>query len=320
MRERRGILIHPEELDATWPERLQGAGLNVLGLHPVGGQAAHESLERALYHRLLPETRQLFRQLNRMGIEVEYEAHAMSWLLPRALFASVPHWFRMDEAGERTPDFNLCPSQPEALDFVARRAEFLARMLDAESDRFYFWLDDVAGGKCHCPACAALSASDQQLLTVNAMLSGLRRYRSSARLCYLAYIDAMDVPERIEPLPGVFLEYAPFHRNSHRPLFDAACPENVREVRSLRALLRLFGTEDSQVLEYWMDNSRFSEWKKPPRRLELDAPILREDARAYRALGFASITSFGCYLGQDYRALWGEPPVREYGAILSAAR
>lgn len=320
MRERRGIIIHPEELDVTWPDRLKAAGLNVLGLHPVGGQEACASLERALYHRLLPETRRLFSQFNRMGIEVEYEAHAMSWLLPRVLFASAPHWFRMNEAGERVADYNLCPSQPEALDFVARRAEFLARMLDTGSDRYFLWLDDVSGGKCHCEKCAALSASDQQLLTVNALLRGLRRYRSSARLCYLAYIDAMDVPERVEPLPGVFLEYAPFHRDSHRPLFDESCPENVREVRSLRALLRLFGAEDSQVLEYWMDNSRFSEWKKPPRHLALDEPILREDARAYRALGFSSITSFGCYLGQDYRALWGEPPVREYGAILRAAR
>ena len=116
------------------------------------------------------------------------------------------------------------------------------------------------------------------------------------------------------------MEYAPFHRDSHRPLLDETCPENVREVRSLRALLRLFGREDSQVLEYWMDNSRFSGWKKPPRHLALDEAILREDARAYRALGFASITSFGCYLGQDYRALWGEPPVREYGAILRETR
>ena len=60
MRERRGIIIHPEELDATWPDRLKAAGLNVLGLHPVGGQEACVSLERALYHRLLPETRRLF--------------------------------------------------------------------------------------------------------------------------------------------------------------------------------------------------------------------------------------------------------------------
>ena len=158
MRERRGIIIHPEELDVTWPDRLKAAGLNVLGLHPVGGQEACASLERALYHRLLPETRRLFSQFNRMGIEVEYEAHAMSWLLPRALFASAPHWFRMNEAGERVADYNLCPSQPEALDFVARRAEFLARMLDTGSDRYFLWLDDVSGGKCHCEKCAALSA------------------------------------------------------------------------------------------------------------------------------------------------------------------
>lgn len=61
MRERRGIIIHPEELDATWPDRLKAAGLNVLGLHPVGGQEACASLERALYHRLLPKRGGCFR-------------------------------------------------------------------------------------------------------------------------------------------------------------------------------------------------------------------------------------------------------------------
>ena len=65
MRERRGIIIHPEELDVTWPDRLKAAGLNVLGLHPVGGQEACASLERALwgeppvreYGAILRETR-----------------------------------------------------------------------------------------------------------------------------------------------------------------------------------------------------------------------------------------------------------------------
>lgn len=316
MKQRRGIIIHPEELDATWADRLQDARINVLGLHPVGGKNAHLSLESAIHTHLLPQTRAWLSELQRRGIAVEYEAHAMAWLLPRTLFSTVPDWFRMDESGARVNDFNLCASNADALDFVARRAEQLARMLETGTDRYYFWLDDVKGCSCRCEKCRALSASDQQLTVVNAMLRGIRRYNRQAKLCYLAYVDAMEAPEKAAPLDGVFLEYAPFDRDSHRPLFDETCEKNVREVRSIRRLMDVFGEKDSQVLEYWMDNSRFSGWKKPPVELKLDEEVMKADLPAYRALGFESITSFGCYLGADYRDLWGEPPVKRYGDIL----
>lgn len=43
---------------------------------------------------------------------------------------------------------------------------------------------------------------------------------------------------------------------------------------------------------------------------------MQSDVQAYREMGFESITSFGCFLGADYRELWGEPPVKRYGEIL----
>ena len=173
MENRRGIIIHPEELDSTWPERLQDARLNVLGIHPVGGKDAHLSLESAIHHRLLPETQRLFKQLNHLGIAVEYEAHTMAWLLPRTLIHSKPGWFRMDRQGVRTPDYNLCVSDADALDFIALRAEQLARMLDTGSDRYFFWLDDVKDCQCHCPKCSALSASDQQMIALIAAFGAI---------------------------------------------------------------------------------------------------------------------------------------------------
>lgn len=316
MSHRRGIIIHPDELEWSWVERLQEAHLNVLALHPPGGANAHITLENAVHHRLLPQTQAIFDHLYRMGVGIEYEAHAMGWLLPRWLFAVKPEWFRMDENGKRIADYNLCPSNPEALDYVAARAQQLARLLDVESDRYFFWLDDVSACACHCEKCRSLSVSDQQLITVNAMLRGIRRYKASAKLSYLAYHDAIAAPQKTEPINGVFLEYAPFHRNAHRPLLDPDCPENVQEAQSLSPLLSYFGTQDSQVLEYWMDNSLYSKWTKPPRQFQLDEAVMEQDVKAYREMGFASITSFGCFLGQDYRELWGEPPVRRYGEIL----
>ena len=316
MNNRRGIIIHPDELEWSWVERLQEAHLNVLALHPPGGVNAHLTLEAAIHHRLLPQTQAIFNRLGHMGVEIEYEAHAMGWLLPRSLFAVKPDWFRMDENGKRVSDFNLCPSQPEALDYVAARAEQLARLLNVDSNRYFFWLDDVSNCSCHCEKCRALSVSDQQLIVVNAMLRGIRRYRPDAKISYLAYHEANAAPEKVEPLSSIFLEYAPFHRNAHRPLLDSECPENVQEAQSLRPLLSYFGTKDSQVLEYWMDNSMYSNWTKPPKQFKLDEAVMQSDVKAYREMGFESITSFGCYLGADYRELWGEPPVKRYGEIL----
>lgn len=312
----RGILVHPEELTLQWLDEMQQAGLDTLGLHPVGGRQAHESLQRAIDLHTLPESRQLRAAASARGITMEYEAHVMRWLLPRHLFERFPDWFRMDTHGQRVDDFNLCASNPDALAYVAERTALLASLLDTGTAQYFYWPDDVSGCKCHCPDCRSLSASDQQLAMLNAMLTGLRRYRRDATLCYIAYSDAMDVPRRVEPADGIFLEYAPIRRDPHRPIFDTDCPKNVQESRTLRDLLQFFGTKHSRVLEYWMDNSLYSNWTKPPKPFTLDEAVMQQDVDFYVRLGFETITSFGCYLGPDYRQLYGVPPLQRYGELL----
>lgn len=312
----RGILVHPEEFDAAWLDRAEEAGLTRLGLHPVGGQSASESLERAIASHGLPEAQKLRAEAARRGIEIEYEAHTAAWLLPRSLFSAAPEWFRMDETGERRADCNLCPSNSEALSYIAERTATLSRLLYTGSSRHFYWLDDVSGRVCHCPACKKLTPGDQQLRVVNAMLMGLKRENPTATVAYLAYCDTLVPPKRVQPLDGVFLEYAPFHRDSHRPLCDADSAENAKETKTLCELLACFGKKGSQALEYWMDNSRFSNWTKPPKYMKLDEEVMKRDVAFYDALGFETVTSFGCYLGNDYQALYGEPPVHRYGQIL----
>lgn len=319
MRIERGILVHPEELTLEWLDWMADAGLNTLGLHPVGGRRAHESLERAIREHALPARQRLFQEANARGIAVNYEGHALGWLLPTQLFEQVPEWFRMDEHGRRVQDFNLCASSGDALRYVADRTAMLARLLETGSDEYSWWLDDVTGCACHCPACRELSPSDQQLRVVNAMLTGLQRVHRGARLCYLAYHDAMAAPTRVLPLEGVYLEYAPMRRDFARPIGDPACEKNAAETAELPGLLALFGTGHAKVLEYWMDNSMYSNWTKPPKPFHLNEEVMRSDVAYYAAQGFTSLTSFGCYLGPDYRALHGRPPVSEYGAILVRA-
>lgn len=316
MIQRYGAVIHPEEFSDTWLERMKQAGLNVLGLHPVGGVHADQSLKDMIEDEFLPEKQALYARARSMGLEIEYEMHALSYLLPRRMFERHPDWFRMNQQGERVNDFNFCVSNGQALDYIARRAQILSQIFRPTTNRYFFWLDDVAGYGCHCPQCRPLTPSDQQLIAVNAMLRGIQQVNPEAKLAYIAYVDALKTPVTVRPEPGVFLEYAPIRRDSNRPLNDAGCPQNAAEADPIAALLDFFGRKDSQVLEYWVDNSRFSNWTKPPQHMALNEAVMAQDVAFYKEMGFESLTSFACYLGDDYVALHGEPPIRRYGEIL----
>ena len=315
----RGIIVHPEDLTTGWLDRMADAHLNTLGLHPVGGRRAPLTLQAAIDAFAAPESVFLREEAKKRGITVQYEAHALGWLMPKEEFSAHPGWFRMNENGERTNDFNCCPSSPEALDFLAERTCTLAKLLDTGTDRYFFWPDDIAGGGCSCPKCRGLSAGDQQLRLVNAMLKGLKKYRPTARLSYLAYHDSLMVPAETLPEDGVTLEYAPFNRDPHAPMDDPNSEKNAKETACLPALLKFFGTKNSRVLEYWTDNSMYSNWTKPPKPFTLDEAVMEKDAAYYRSLGFEEITAFGCFLGPDYDELYGEADLTRYGEILEKA-
>ena len=216
-----------------------------------------------------------------------------------------PEWFRMDEKGERTPDYNLCPSNRDALDYIAERAAILARTFRPTTGRHHFWLDDNAHSRCHCRDCARLSASDAAMLTYNAIARGVRGADPDARQCYLAYADTLEPPRRVEPADNIFLEYAPFYRDLHRPLTD---PENAAQIQPIDELLRVFGARGAEALDYWLDNSYLSDWKEPPQRFVLEPEVIHADMALYEDKGFETVTSFACYLGEDYAKLYRENP------------
>jgi hypothetical protein len=308
----RGLLVHPDELGDLWLSRLRESDIKIAGLHPVGGKKAHEYVEDLRRDIVDGKFDAKFAALREMGIDIEFEMHAMSWLLPREEFTAHPDWFRMNGEGERIADFNLCPSSAEALALVADRAAELAKVFVPTTHRYYFWIDDVRDGVCHCPKCRGLSSSDQALTIYNALLKGIRTVDPQATHCYLAYQNTRDVPQSVTPEKGIFLEYAPFDRDFHRPLHDADCEKNVLEKAPLQGLLDFFGRDGAKVLEYWLDNSLFSKWKKPPQPFVNDVPVMQEDLRYYEALGFQDATVFACYLGEDYEALHGAPQLDDY--------
>ena len=308
----RGLLVHPDEMGELWVSRLKGSDIKIVGLHPVGGKKANESLEQLRLEVLAGKFDKSFAALREMGIAVEFEMHAMSWLLPRSVFAQHPDWFRMDREGNRVADFNLCAASEEALAFVGRRAAELATVLRSDTHRYYFWIDDVRDSYCHCPQCRELSPSDQALRIYNAILEGIRTVDPLATHCYLAYQATREVPQKVAPLEGIFLEYAPFDRDFHRPLADETCEKNVIESKPLAGLLDRFGRSGAKVLEYWLDNSLFSRWKKPPVAFVNDVPVMQADLAFYEKLGFEDATVFACYLGEDYEALHGAPDLTDY--------
>ncbi len=318
MNHNRGIVIHAEDCGEPWASRLEAdtCHLNVVGIHPAGGLTAHESLEQALQMAQGAEFADFHRRMNRIGIALEWEMHALSWLVERRLFDLYPHWFRM-ENGVRVRELNCCASEPEVLDYIRERSYLLAKTLAPSMDthRFALWLDDVASGGCQCERCRELSASDQAMILTNAIAEGLAAADPHATESYLAYFATSAVPT-VAPRGNVYLEYAPLDRDHHRPLFDETCEKNRKAAAPLPGLLAYFGVEHAKVLDYWMDNSLFSAWVRPPKKFTLDEKVCAADVAAYHALGIRDITSFGCYLGADYESLYGAPSLHKYGEIL----
>ena len=72
------------------------------------------------------------------------------------------------------------------------------------------------------------------------------------------------------------------------------------------------------MLEYWLDVSRFSGWKRPAVRLPWRRDVLEADVATYAARGIRHVTSFAVYVDDDYRRRHGEPGfIQEYGAVLA---
>lgn len=304
------LIIYTSELSRKWIDRMVDNGVDVLGLHCVGGEKAHEYLANDVDNFFCKnEFRELVDYAKSRGLEIEYSLHAMSYLLPRSLFETHPEFFRCNESGVRTSECNLCASDEQALDIVAENAVKLANNLYGSNDNYYFWLDDCNGKYCNCDKCRHLSPSDQTLLITNAILKRLRKHNPAAKLAYLGYYQSEQVPQKIRPENGVFLEYAPFTRDMNKSA--QAVPEETKE--NMRKLLQYFGQENSWVLEYFYDNSYFSKWDyKKLVRFVPDNDTIRSDVAYYADLGFENVSSFACMLGKEYEDLYGEPDVSAF--------
>jgi len=310
----RGVILLEEDLSlADWPERAKAAGLNTIALHaPLSPRKLAKFVQS-------DKGQQFLGQCRKQGHAVEYENHAMKDLLPRELYEKDRNLFRMNEKGERVGDYNFCVHSKQALEIVVQNAIEIAKILRPSTSRYFFWGDDGCPW-CKCPKCSELTETDQALLVENRLIEALRKMDPKATLAHLAYANLLPPPKQIKPASGLFLEYAPIERRYDLPIESQNDPKNRRHLELLDANLELFGREDAQALEYWLDVSLFSKWKKPAVKLPFDAKIMAADLDTYGSRGIRRVTTFAAYIDADYVAKHGEPPLNEYGEQLTRWR
>jgi hypothetical protein len=302
------VVLVPSDLTLRdWPERAQRAGLTTIALHPFPTEVL--SFIRS------EDGQRFLEKCQALGIQVEYELHAMQELLPRELFARHPDLFRMNEAGERTPDANLCVSSEGALEIVAQNALTVSRALRPTTGRYFLWGDD-GRPYCRCPNCADLCDGDQALILENRVLEALRTEDPGAQVAHLAYARTLLPPRRIRPERGIFLEYAPIDRRYDLPLSSNDDATQRHHLEQLDANLKVFGREGAQALEYWLDASRFSRWKRPAMKVPFDLGVLAQDVETYGSRGIRHITTFAVWIDGEYIARYGDPPLSAYGQML----
>src|SRR5581483_8983573 len=228
--------------------------------------------------------------LDAHGIAAEYGGHVLQILLPRDRFETDPSLFPADETGERLPRGNLCVSNPAALEIVREGA--LRYAADYPENRLlHIWGADVwRGAWCRCGACRELAPQHQYMLVVNAVAESLAASARPIPVAYLAYHDTIDPYPGLEPMPNVWLEWAPRERCYSHAIDDPKCEINPRYFDSLRRYVEIFGGR-CHIFEYYADAILFG-------GLAFASPeVIARDMRAYHSLGITSISclTFGAF-------------------------
>lgn len=315
MFEHYGVVVTPADfIGADWIELCRRYGLKTLGLHSGGG-LSHDVVE-ALGEYGGEACR---RRIAAAGLEYEYECHAADVLMPRELFAEHPDFFVFDPRFQRRrPEGNWCPEHPEGRRVVMENTVRLARRLPSSTHRYLFWNADAPRLYCHCERCTSRSIPDQALAAVNTMARAVRSADPLGTVPYLAYYELLEAPVAVRPEENVFLEFAPITRCYGHAIDDPSCEINRRHWEALRRLLKVFPAATTHVLEYHLDSSLFSNWRRPAARPAVAPGVLPRDLAAYYGLGIRSLTNFAVFMDGDYFKRYGFGELAAYSEALHA--
>ncbi len=315
-----GVVLYPWDLTLTdWPERAANAGITTIGLH------AARRLDVLIDFVRSEKGVRFLGRCRDLGVQVEYELHAMGDLLSRELYYQDTSLFRVDSSGQRSMDFNCCPNNPRALELISQSAVAVGRILKPTTGRYFYWPDDGREW-CSCSECRGLTASEQATLVENAIVTELRRQLDDqATLAHIAYLHTIEPPRKVKPHPGLFVEFAPIERSYEHSIGrrDFALNHGSSDPKThggyldaLDANLEVFGKHHAQVLEYWLDVSRFSRWTRPSQKVPWNPDVVAADAEVYSGRGIKHVTSFATWIDDRYLKAFGEPPLEAYGRLL----
>ena len=298
--EKRGVVVYPNDITTLgldeWENRIRLGGINLIGLHAATVNDPIDTLEAFVKS---PAGQSFLKMCDRMGVDVEYELHALQFILPRDLYGSHPEYFRADSSGVRQQQYNMCFTSEAAVEAMRPRIESLLEWMHPTTHRYFFWTDDKQGKFCYCDECSGYSPSEQALIFENRLLALLREYDPEATLAHLAYHQTMEHPVKVRADEGIFLEYAPINR-------DYGLPLPLASTEALKDNLLAFPGYSQHILEYWLDESMFSRWKRD--RL-VPMPFRKEqcarDIHKYRKMGASDITTFATWLYGDYVSRYG---------------
>ena len=258
--------------------------LNTIFIHTTIGEPALGACRlatwRARRHDLLPLIRE-------HGLRLELGGHHLRDLLPRRLFRSQPTLFRHD-GQRRTPDHNLCVSNPAALKLLQRMGAAFFRAYP-EAEVYHLWPDDLhADGWCHCQTCTNISPADQTLIAANALAEVLPPDQSNTRVSFLAYHESATAPT-LTPHAAVSLLFAPRPR-SYAASIGATLNEPI--ATQLRNAIASFGTggylphpsgSHLAVFEYYLDGILFK--SSPPPLVS----VIGADLSYYQQVGVGAV-------------------------------
>lgn len=296
----RGVVVYPSDIISIgldgWEQRIRESGINLVGIHAATFNEPLDTLRDFVQSPLGQDFLALCRK---MHVDVEYELHVLQLLLPRDLFETHPEYFRQGQSGQRQKMYNMCFTCDEAYEALRPQLKEMMSWMHPTTHRYFLWPDDVKGTFCNCGKCGEYTPSEQALIFENRLLAMIREYDPKATLAHLAYNQTIDPPVKVKPDQGVFLEFAPISRDYTQPLSSEL-------EGALRTNLEVFPAATAHILEYWLDESMFSSWKRGALvELPFNEQACRRDINLYRNFGVASITSFATWLGGPYVEKYG---------------
>ena len=321
---KRGIVVFPSDIISVgtpkFLEFIHESNLNLLGIHAntISRNPTNTGFEDLTYLKAFLESKEgqlLLDECEKQHIAIEYETHALQEILPRELFDEHPEYFRMDENGVRQKDHNMCFSSENAFLEIEKNIVEIVKWLKPTTHRYFFWTDDVNNTYCHCDLCKNYTGSEQTLLYENRLLYILRKIDPLATLAHLAYGSTLTAPVKVKPSDGIFLEYAPSRSDYTKPLLE----ENIQ---NLETNLQVFPKNTAHILEYWLDESRFSGYRRNNlTKIPWNIQNFDRDIKSFYDLGITSVTCFGTWMiCDDYLRKFGEEStsqvIIEYGSIL----